>query len=102
MNHKADPPRRYRIHPSNRYERDIGKLKKSGANLQKLEWVIDALVAGKVLPDRYKDHELRGILKGIRECHIAPDWLLMYRKDNQKLILLLVRIGNHRDALGIK
>ena len=60
------------------------------------------LASDKKLPDTYKDHELRGNFAGKRECHIGPDWLLMYEKDEGRLILLLIRTGRHRQVLGIE
>ncbi len=87
---------------SNRFRKDLRRLEKSGYQLSKLETVIDLLDTNKPLPAQYWDHELKGQLKGTRECHIAPDWLLMYRKDNDRLLLLLLRTGTHRDVLGIE
>lgn len=92
----------YSIQPSNRYSKDIKKLQKAGFDLSKLEKAVDILASGGKLPDKYKDHQLKHTLKGVRECHIAPDWLLLYAKDSDRLILLLVRTGTHRDALGIE
>ncbi len=102
MNHRDRPSGIYTIFPSNRYEKDIRRLKKSGANLNKLDQVIDMLSVGKELPDKYRDHELKGLLNGTRGCHIAPDWLLLYKKNSEKLILLLLRTGSHRDVLEIE
>lgn len=99
------PPRRqrpYTLQTSNRYERDIRKLAKAGFDLARLEEVIDLLVAGKELPERCRDHALKGRLADIRECHVAPDWLLLYAKDESRVILLLVTTGTHRDVLGIE
>lgn len=71
-------------------------------DFSRLEEAVDLLLAGQNLPERYKDHELRGKFAGIRECHVAPDWLLLYEKDNDRLLLLLLRTGTHRDVLGIE
>lgn len=84
------------------YTKDLKRLGRSGINLSKLENVIDMLALGKILPDRYQDHALHGGLRHLRECHIAPNWLLVYKKDDSKLILVLVRTGTHRDVLGIE
>ncbi|MEI8230888.1 MAG: type II toxin-antitoxin system YafQ family toxin [Candidatus Peregrinibacteria bacterium] len=65
---------------------------------QKLETAIDLLASGEI-PSEYRDHPLKGLFENARECHIAPDWLLMYTKDHEKLILLLLRTGTHRDVL---
>jgi mRNA interferase YafQ len=99
---KDKPTKAFQIVPSNRYEKDIRKLKKSGVSLSKLETVIDLLAQGRKLDEKYRDHELKGLLKGTRECHITPDWLLTYKKDHDKLLLLLIRTGSHRDVLGIE
>lgn len=60
------------------------------------------LAQNQPLPFSYKDHALRGSLTGSRACHIKPDWLLLYRKDRDELVLLLLRTGTHRDTLGIE
>jgi mRNA interferase YafQ len=57
--------------------------------------VVDTLATGQKLPTKYKDHKLTGNLKDFRECHIAPDILLIYQIDSDMLILMLVNIGNH-------
>ena len=93
---------RYRIKLSNRYKRDYRKLQKSHADFSRLEEVIDLLLCDQHLPERYQDHELRGKFAGARECHISPDWLLMYSRDEKNLVLLLLRTGTHRDVLGIE
>jgi len=61
----------------------------------KLERVIDALATGKRLEPKYHDHKLKGKLADIRECHIEPDWLLLYLHDHRQLVLLLIRTGTH-------
>ncbi len=57
--------------------------------------VVDALASGKKLAAEYRDHSLTGNLKGLRECHLAPDILLIYQIDQGILVLTLVSIGNH-------
>lgn len=79
------------------------KFKKDWKNIQKqeffnreeFEFVVDCLAKDISLEDKYKDHSLRGKLTGTRECHIEPDWLLMYSKDKEGLTLLLLRTGTH-------
>ena len=61
---------------------------------------IDALLAGETLPEKMRDHELAGSYYGHRECHIEPDWLLIYRIDHGELILTAVRTGTHSDLFG--
>ena len=93
---------RYHKGTTRQFKKDLRRLEKSGFVLSKLQSIIDALASNKALPERCRDHELKSELKGIRECHIAPDWLLTYKKDNDKLILLLLRTGTHRDVLGVE
>lgn len=81
------------------FERDLKRLKKTKVDKNKLLKVIDDLANNKILPPKYKDHQLKGKLKVFRECHIEDDWLLMYKKDKDKLILVLVRTGTHDDIL---
>ncbi len=92
----------YQRIPTKRFRKDVQRLHKSGFDLEKLEHVIDLLVSGKILPQQYRDHELRGQLRGSRECHISGDWLLRYSKDENLLILLLISTGDHRRVLGIE
>ena len=66
-----------------------------------LDEVVDALCQGTVLEEKYRDHELRGKLKGFRECHIQPDWLLIYLIENDILTLTLVDTGTHSDLLNM-
>lgn len=94
--------RRYGIVATSQYKKDYKLLLKSGYEIRKLESVIDRLASGDILPDHYRDHPLRGMLQGTRECHIGPDWLLRYAKDDDRLILLLVSTGSHRRVLGIE
>lgn len=84
------------------FRKDVQRLQKSGYALSKLGEAIDLLAHGAKLPEKYRDHELKGDFQGIRECHIAPDWLLMYKKNKEELILLLLRTGTHRDVLGME
>jgi len=99
---KSNEQVKYRIKLGNRYKKDLKHLVKSGYKIAKLEKIIDLLALGKILPARCNDHELKGKLKGIRECHIGPDWLLLYQKDKNEIILLLIRTGTHREVLGIE
>ena len=70
---------------------------KRGYNLDLLGVVVDTLAAGKVLPKKYKNHNLTGNYKGCRECHITSDWLLIYEISDGELILYLTRTGTHSD-----
>lgn len=68
---------------------------------EKLKAAIEILAKGEKLPERFRDHELTGKLKGNRECHILPDLLLIYRIFNDILILELVDTGSHTDLFGM-
>lgn len=92
---------KYSIVLSNRFKKDLKRLKKRQYNLTLLETAVDKLAAGEVLELKYHDHNLSGGLSGFRECHIAPDWLLVYRIEENDLILLLMRTGTHVDVLGM-
>ena len=83
------------------YKKSYKLMKKRGKNLSLLEEVIDTLRQGKALEERFRDHELKGNLKGFRECHIQPDWLLIYLIENDILTLTLVDTGRHADLLNL-
>lgn len=78
------------------FKKDYKKLKKL-KNTDRLLEVVNMLRNGKELPAKYRDHALSGYYKGMRECHIAPDWLLIYRIDKQKLVLILSRTGSNSE-----
>ena len=85
----------------NSFKKDYKLAKKRGTNISKLKTVIEIIAEGKKLPEKYKDHQLKGSeYKGCRECHIEPDWLLVYRIINQELILELLYTGTHSDLFG--
>ena len=71
--------------------------KRRGLNLKDLTDVIDMLQEGKILPLKYRDHLLTGNYKGFRECHINPDWLLIYKKKEAIKVVSLYRTGSHSD-----
>lgn len=77
-------------------KRDVKLMKKRGKDLNKLQTVLEILMSGSEMPDKYKDHQLKGVMKDFRECHIEPDWLLLYQKDNTELILLLLQQAHIR------
>lgn len=87
----------YAIKPTQQFKRDIKKLKKRGYNIALASEIINILAAGIELPKKNEDHELKGKYKNCRECHITPDWLLIYRKNNKNLFLYLTRTGTHSD-----
>lgn len=85
----------YRIKLSKQYRRDVRRLTHAGYDIRKLTVVVDRLAAGEPLDVRCRDHELNGPFAGVRECHIEPDWLLLYQHDHRHLLLLLIRTGSH-------
>ncbi len=82
---------------SNQFKKDLKLAKKRGLKLDKLQEVVGKLAAKQVLEYKYRDHSLTGNYKGFRECHIEPDWLLIYRIDDDLLELFLFRNGSHSD-----
>lgn len=89
----------YEIVPSKNYRKSVRKLLKSGRkdSFMKLEKIISLISSGKKLDKKFQDHKLHGELSNLRECHIESNLLLVYKKDGQNLILLLVNIGSHDD-----
>lgn len=79
------------------FKKDYKRIVKRGYDIRLFETVIDILANEKPLPPKYKDHDLTGSFTGFRECHITPDWLLIYQVDDQELILYLTRTGSHSD-----
>ena len=84
-----------------RFKKDYKRMKKQGKDLSLLEGIITDLLAEKALDEKYLDHPLSGNYVGFRECHILPDWLLIYTVDKKQLILTAVRTGSHSDLLNI-
>ncbi len=83
------------IRRDTQFKRDVKRLKRRHKDLEKLKAVIELLVAGKRLQPEARDHRLKGTLKDCRKCHIAPDWLLIYRIEGSELCL--VRTESHAD-----
>lgn len=79
------------------FERDYKRVRKRGYNLALLEEVIQTLADERPLAPKYRDHALSGDYSGCRECHIAPDWLLVYEIRKEELVLYLTRTGTHSD-----
>jgi mRNA interferase YafQ len=79
------------------YRKDRKLAKKRGLNMNLLDKVIQTLLEEKPLDNKHRDHQLSGNYVGMRECHIANDWLLIYGIDNKKVVLTLLRTGTHSD-----
>ena len=90
---------KYKIISTSLFKKELKNIKKRNKNLEKLRKIVFMLANGEKLDERYRDHQLVNCSNFIdcRECHIEPDWLLVYRIDNNKLILLLVDTGSHND-----
>ena len=82
---------------SNRFKKDLKLAIRRGYNIALLENVVNKLASQESLEPKYKDHELAGEFKGLRECHITPDWLLVYQIVENELVLFLSRTGTHSD-----
>ena len=82
---------------SNRFKKDLKLAAKRGYDLDLLDAVVTNLAVRRPLAEKYRDHELTGNYSGFRECHIHPDWLLVYRVEADELILFLSRTGTHSD-----
>lgn len=91
----------YRVKFTNAYKRAYKLMKKRGANMDLLDNIVDQLRHGEPLAPRYRDHALSGKFQGFRECHIKPDWLLVYLIENDVLTLTLVDTGSHADIFDM-
>ena len=90
----------YIVKPTGPFRKDLKLAKKRGLPLSDLYTVMDLLSTGKPLPEKYHNHLLHGDYKGYWECHINPDWLLLYEKDTEIRIISLYRTGTHADIFG--
>lgn len=88
---------KYTVRPSSKFQKDLKLLKRRGYDLALLSEVIKTLADGMPLPAKNRDHPLSGDFSGCRECHIAPDWLLIYEIVDSDLLLYLTRTGTHSD-----
>ena len=86
-----------RIVPSNKFKKHLKLAVKRGYDIKLLENVVNRLANEEPLDPKYKDHTLSGDYSGFRECHITPDWLLVYQVINDELVLFLSRTGTHSD-----
>ena len=87
----------YSVKPTKQFKKDLKLIQKRGYDIQKMTDVIKKLAAGETLPESNRDHFLSGNFSGCRECHIEPDWLLIYEIAQESLILYLTRTGTHSD-----
>ena len=90
----------YRLQQTAQFRKDCKRMKRRGLNMKELTDVIEQLQAGNDLPSVHHDHVLSGVYAGFRECHISPDWLLVYYIRADRLVLVCVRTGSHSDIFG--
>lgn len=88
---------KYIVKPTTKFQQDLKKVQKRGYDILLLTDIIKKLANGEQLPEKNRDHSLTGDYVNCRECHITPDWLLVYEIDKVGLILYLTRIGTHSD-----
>ena len=81
-------------------KKDVRLMKKRGKDISKLTHILTLLSTGAVLPPSYRDHALTGNLSDFRECHIEPDWLLLYQIFDDELVLSATATGSHADLFG--
>lgn len=91
----------YELIVTGKFKKGLKLAQKRGLDINLLKDVVDKLQHNVRLEPKHKDHELKGNYKGFRECHIQPDWLLIYLKENNTLTLTLVATGSHSDLLDI-
>lgn len=89
--------KKYELEYGGKFLKDLRLAKRRGLNMDELREVTDLLQEGKPLPIQYRDHSLTGNYKGYRECHINPDWLLIYKKKEAIMVISLYRTGTHSD-----
>ena len=82
---------------TSQFKKDLKRARKRGLPIKELEAVIDLILAGEVLPPQRRDHLLTGNYAGLRECHIRPDWLLIYLDEPEICVVTAIRTGSHSD-----
>lgn len=87
----------FNISITNQFKRDLKLIKARHWDINQLKEVIGLLANGQPLPAKFRDHALANNWRGYRECHIQPDWLLVYRVDGDEVVLVLSRTGTHSD-----
>ena len=88
---------KYELVLTGKFKKGLKLAKKRGLDIKLLEDIVDKLQNGIPLEEKHREHELKGKFKGFRECHIQPDWLLMYLIEDDVLVLTLVDTGTHSD-----
>ena len=88
------------IRPTTKAKRDIKKLARQNKDISKLHFILELLASGEKLPEKNRDHALTGNYVGHRGCHVEPDWILIYRIQENEMILVAVRTGSHSELFG--
>jgi len=91
---------KYLVRRTSQFKKDYKRSMKRGMSVEKLDKAIELLAMDGFLPLNYNDHPLTGDKKGLRECHIEPDWLLVYEIDHGILVLVLISTGTHSDLFS--
>lgn len=91
----------YQLILTNKFKKGLKLAKRRGLDITLLEVLVEKLLHGIPLEDKNKDHELKGKFKGFRECHIQPDWLLIYLLEDEVLTLTLIDTGTHADLFNM-
>ena len=92
--------KKYEVKFTTQFKKDYKAAMKRGLKMELLEDIVKKLANGETLAEKHRDHSLTGNWVGYRECHILPDWLLVYRVENNILVLTLARTGTHSDLFG--
>lgn len=92
---------KYSLVLSGKFKKSLKLARKRGLDIDLLNSVVEKLLHGDPLEEKYRDHALSGKYKGFRECHIQPDWLLIYLVENDILTLTLVDTGTHADLFNM-
>lgn len=90
----------YKIKVGNRFKKSYKRCVKRGLDTKKFECVVHLLAEGEPLPEKYKNHPLHGNYEGWNDCHIEPDWILIWRYEEDELLLTLLDTGSHADLFG--
>ena len=91
---------KYAVKFTSAFKKDYKKAQKRGLPIGRLQEVVERLAMGEPLPEKNRDHALTGDWIGHRECHIQPDWLLIYRVEDDVLVLTMTRTGTHSELFG--
>ncbi len=92
--------KKYKLVLTSRFKKDLKQCARRNFDISKLEHVVEMLISGENLPEKYRDHYLTGNWNNHRECHIEPDWILIYLINNDLMLLTLTRTGTHSDLFG--